>query len=371
MARKRLRSNSDLPDNLYRYGRNNAYFRYRHPETGDYHPMGTDKVRAVAAAKKLNHILVKPCDLVKDVLSASESSVAACIDRYIAERQPVEDMKPSTLKLENYRLDAMRKGLGYLLANDVSVKHCAEWLDGFQGNAYTKHRGTLTKVFAFAVAKGMMTENVALQTLTAPKLGNEKKRKPLNKEWFDLIYQTAPEWLQIAMQFALITLQRRGDIVKVQYSDIVDDHLHVVQEKTEKHGHRAFLAIEIGDSLQALLNQSKTVTPTNCPFVIHRLPARRIPFEGQQHHGQISGEYLGKAFSKARDQHEVFKNMPAQQRPTFHEIRALGGALYLEQGFSKEYVNLLMGHTSQKMTDDYTDRHQQWTSCAADLDINQ
>lgn len=62
--------------------------------------------------------------------------------------------------------------------------------------------------------------------------------------------------------------------------------------------------------------------------------------------------------------------MPAAQRPTFHEIRALGGALYLEQGFSKEYVNLLMGHTSQKMTDEYTDQHQNWTECDASLKLN-
>ncbi len=61
--------------------------------------------------------------------------------------------------------------------------------------------------------------------------------------------------------------------------------------------------------------------------------------------------------------------MPAAQRPIFHEIRALGGALYLEQGFSKEYVNLLMRHTSQKMTDEYTDQHQNWTECEASLEL--
>lgn len=45
----------------------------------------------------------------------------------------------------------------------------------------------------------------------------------------------------------------------------------------------------------------------------------------------------------------------------------LGGAEYLRQGFSKEYVNLLMGHTSQRMTDDYIGQHINWTECRADL----
>jgi len=62
--------------------------------------------------------------------------------------------------------------------------------------------------------------------------------------------------------------------------------------------------------------------------------------------------------------------MPAAQRPTFYEICDLGGFLYLEQGFSKEYVNLLMGHTSQKMTDEYTDQHQNWTECEASLKLH-
>lgn len=73
------------------------------------------------------------------------------------------------------------------------------------------------------------------------------------------------------------------------------------------------------------------------------------------------------SLAKVRDSLDQFKNMPKAMRPTFHEIRGLGGALYLEQGFSKEYVNLLMGHTTQQMTDDYSDLHITWISCSADL----
>ena len=113
--------------------------------------------------------------------------------------------------------------------------------------------------------------------------------------------------------------------------------------------------------------RSRQIKPANCPFILHRLPDRRVPFAGQEHHGQIRGDLLQKHFQKVRDSLPVFQGMPKEERPTFHEIRGLGGALYLQQGFSKEYVNLLMGHTSQRMTDGYTDPHQQWTECAADL----
>lgn len=61
--------------------------------------------------------------------------------------------------------------------------------------------------------------------------------------------------------------------------------------------------------------------------------------------------------------------MDKDERPTFHEIRGLGGSLYLDAGYSEEFVNLLMGHTSMRMTKGYTDQHQEWTECRADLPI--
>ena len=188
----------------------------------------------------------------------------------------------------------------------------------------------------------------------------------LSKPQYDQIYDKAPDWLKIAMALALITLQRRGDLVRVRYSDLDSGVLQVVQAKTGKHGHRAFLKIQSGTTLLDVIRQSREIRPL-CPFIIHRLPKRRVPFQGQEHHAQITGEYLGKEFKKVRDSIPEIKDIPSVQRPTFHEIRALGGALYLEQGFSKEYVNLLMGHTSQKMTDEYTDQHQNWTECKAEL----
>jgi integrase len=367
--RRRSPQHKNLPENLYLVGPNRSGYRYKHPQTGKMHGMGSDKVKAIAAAKKLNAILIKPADLVKAVLHDNEESISACVNRYRKERQSSEDMAPATVKLENYRLNAITKELGHYLANELTVKICADWLDSFQGNAYTKHRGTLVKVFRFAVSKGLMNENLAEKTLTSPRNSEKKIRQVLSKPQYDLIYDKAPDWLKIAMALALITLQRRGDIVRARYSDLEGGVLQVIQAKTEKHGYRAFLKIKSGDALLNVVKKSRDIIPL-CPFIIHRLPKRRVPFLGQEHHAQITGEYLGKEFKKVRDSVPEIKDMPAAQRPTFHEIRALGGSLYLEQGFSKEYVNLLMGHTSQKMTDEYTDQHQNWTECEASLKLH-
>lgn len=366
MGRNRT-TGAGLPDNLYQDGK--GYFRYRHPVTRKFHGMGINKTKAVTAAKKLNLLLVEHTDLVQSVLSDSAESLGDCIKRYKAERQQQTGLAASTMKLENYRLARIEKDIGHLITAEISVRECSNWLDNLNGDAYTKHRGTLIKLFTFAIAKGIASKNPAKETLPVAPDAIRKKRRPLSIEQFQVIRSAAPEWLQLAMDLALITLQRRGDLVKLKYTDINEGQLYVVQSKTEKHGERAYLRITMSESLRSIIEHTRKVKPMNCPFIIHRLPERLNKSKTREHHGQIRGDYLGKQFATVRDSLELFSNMKPEARPTFHEIRGLGGAEYLRQGFSKEYVNLLMGHTSQRMTDAYTGQHINWTECQAELSM--
>jgi integrase len=65
---------------------------------------------------------------------------------------------------------------------------------------------------------------------------------------------------------------------------------------------------------------------------------------------------LSRAFRQARDAAGVGAYLARHQRPSFHEIRALGGDLLLEGGWSKDAVRRLYGHTTEAMTDVYLDR---------------
>nr|WP_256348121.1 tyrosine-type recombinase/integrase [Pseudomonas yamanorum] len=47
----------------------------------------------------------------------------------------------------------------------------------------------------------------------------------------------------------------------------------------------------------------------------------------------------------------------AGERPTFHEIRALGAWLFEQQGFAQEHIQGLMGHADVKMTEHYQSGH--------------
>lgn len=43
-----------------------------------------------------------------------------------------------------------------------------------------------------------------------------------------------------AMLLALVTGQRLGDISRMKFSDIWDDHLHIIQKNREQNRHPAF-----------------------------------------------------------------------------------------------------------------------------------
>ena len=347
---------------------NGIYYRYRHPNTGEFHQMGTDKVKAIQAARKLNSYLSPNTDLVRTVLGDNRFTWDQLVARFKLERQEKEGKKARTTIEENYRLQHIEKGIGKVALEDTTQRMLSEWLDkNFSNNAYTKHRGTLIKLMNFGIAKGMFPDgqvNLAAATLTERE--EPKIRQVLTIDQFRDIRELCAPWVQVAMDIALVTLQRRSDLIKMKYTDIRDGYLYVVQSKTEAHGLSAHLRIKIGDSLSEIISRSRALPPLS-PFIIHRIPDRRVGFQGQEHFAQLRDQTLTKAFSRARDSLPAFKKMPMEQRPTFHEIRGLGGAQYLEQGYSKEYVQLLMGHTTMKMTEGYTDQHGNWTECKAEL----
>lgn len=71
----------------------------------------------------------------------------------------------------------------------------------------------------------------------------------------------------------------------------------------------------------------------------------------------MTADYLTKSFAQARDAPQAYADISAGERPTFHEIRALGAWLYEQQGFDQEYIQRLMGHADMKMTEHYQAGH--------------
>ncbi|WP_148212633.1 tyrosine-type recombinase/integrase [Hahella chejuensis] len=150
----------------------------------------------------------------------------------------------------------------------------------------------------------------------------EKTRKRLSLDEYLRIRFHSPAWMKNAMDLALLTLQRREDIVKMKFEDIKDGYLFVIQEETKKHD-TGYLKIEIGQQLGELLKRCRSDIPS--PYVIHRRPIRKKKRKGDYHWTQIGPEMVSRNFKSIRDsQVGMFDDYQDGEKPTFHEIRALG-----------------------------------------------
>ena len=295
-ARRRKDKSSNLEPNLYKNG---VYFRYKHPVTGHSHSMGRDALAANNAARVLNEKLIKNRDLYREVLKLDKYTFSAVCGRYTKEYLPTKGLKASTLKITEYRIGRLEKDLGQTPLCDLSVERLATYLDdNFKCDPYIKHRGALIDIYKWAITKGIVKENPAEKTLA--KNSAKKMRSPLSLEDFNNIRLNAEPWMQVAMDLALVSLQRRGDLCNLKYDDIHDGRMFIIQEKTEKHGVRARLSIEYGQQLESIINQSRADNIVT-PYVLHERPSRIVKTKSKSHWCQILPDRLSKRFAAARE----------------------------------------------------------------------
>ncbi|MDX1816069.1 MAG: phage integrase Arm DNA-binding domain-containing protein [Marinobacter sp.] len=369
--RKRMRKNREMPDNLYSYIRNGVtYYNYRHPVTKQYHGMGIIKAEAFAAARQLNNLLSRESDLVAQVMGTANQDINHLISRFKKEFLPTKKLADSTLENIGYRLDRIGRDIGDTLIDQVDVQFIANYLDeNYQRDAYIKHRGQLVDLFRFAIMKGLYPSDWPNPAeITYAKTDYGKNRQRLSIEQFKAIHAAADPWMQNAMEIALVTLQGRAEVINMKFADYKNGSIRVIRQKTKKHEH-ARIQIHCPE-LENIISRAR-LSDIACPYIVHRRPDRRKPAVGREHWAQLTANDFSAKFREFRDSCKIFDNIPKNKRPTFHEIRALGSWLYKKQGFDNEtYVQPLMAHADEKMTEGYQKGHQdEYLNVRAELNI--
>lgn len=145
-----------------------------------------------------------------------------------------------------------------------------------------------------------------------------------------------------------MTAQRREDVAAMRFSEIRDDRLHVIQQKTG-----AMLSIPLSLTLPSVGLRLGTVVD-RCRLVSRSDFLISSGMRKNSQYGSIHPDGLTKKFVAARNLTGLkFSENP----PTFHEIRSLSGRLY-EAEYGKEFAQKLFGHKSEKMTEMYLDKRQ-------------
>ncbi|WP_221801863.1 tyrosine-type recombinase/integrase [Oceanobacter mangrovi] len=365
----RMRVHRGLEPNLYKnQSKGRTYYRYKHPLTGQLHSMGTNLAKANAAARILNaKLLPDDEDLAAKVLAHGDIPFAELVARYRTDVISQKKAAAGTLQAYHYRLNRLEQDLGSRPVRSFTVKDCADYLDAnFSRNPYIKHRTTLVELFRYAIVKGIRETNPA--EITYASTPDQKERQRMTVEQYKILHQAAPEWLKIAMELALLTLLGRWEITHAKFADIHDGALWIVREKSKEH-EWAHLRIALTPELESIISRARR-SGVASPYLVHRRPIRAKPNKDTDHWTQFAPNTFTAEFRKLRDSLDTFQSIPSEQRPTFHEIRALGSHLYEKAGFSRDYVQRLMAHADPKMTEHYQTGHgKKWVEVEAGLSL--
>ena len=154
--RARTFKNRDLPANLYPNGK---YWQYKNPITGKKTSINKPMAEAIklanAANAKLLPLLTDNGALLAMITGDAAPKFSGCLERFEKEWLTTKTYAASTLKEIKFKLARYREDLGDLMMGQLDMLTVAEYLDGFENNAYTKHFGLLVNVFAFAATKGL------------------------------------------------------------------------------------------------------------------------------------------------------------------------------------------------------------------------
>lgn len=177
------------------------------------------------------------------------------------------------------------------------------------------------------------------------------KRKRLSFETWERMRELArasrQQWLESLLLLALVTGQRRGDLVKMEFGDIADGHLHIEQQKQAGKGYGARIAIPlslrldaIGMTLGDVIEDCRTAGSVG-PTLLRKAGGGRLD------ESSLSIQFA--ACIRAVCSESAYR---AGEWPSLHEVRSLSARMYGTQGVD---VQTLLGHKHAEMTDLYKD----------------
>lgn len=155
-------------------------------------------------------------------------------------------------------------------------------------------------------------------------------------------------WVQSMLLLALASGQRRADLAKVRFDDVVDGYLRIEQQKEAGKGYGARVEIPLSLRLDC-------IDMTVGDVIEHcRQSAKPGPTLLRQANGRpIEMSSLSARFCEHIKVVLGDKDPGMHKRPSLHETRSLSARTYVEQGMDPAVVQTLLGHKDIEMTEMY------------------
>jgi integrase len=223
------------------YMRRGAYY-FCHPETNEWQPLGKDIAGAFAEYGKL----------VSGQWSGH--NLGDVIDRYRTEVLP-QKRAAKTRADQAKQLEKLKGIFGDMPADKITAQHCYKYLDGRAKHPVAaRHEiSLLGHVFAKAIRWGAATVNPVRTLERTPK---GKRTRYMTDSEYDAVYALANERMRIAMDLALLTGQRRGDLLTLRRAKLTDEGIVFNQSKTG-----AGVLVEWTDEVRKITDRAKALKP--------------------------------------------------------------------------------------------------------------
>ena len=350
--------------------------------TGKKKNIGKDRAIAIAIAREYN-LRMRPAtspsieNLIRESggIAGEAKPFAEHVDHIMA--RAIEDERPSQSTLDDWNNDVLRVKEFFINipACDIELEHVNAYINQYHAdasaNVQNRKVSFLKKLFSYAVDESLMFENPA--TRKKMRRIEEKKRQRLSLDQFTAIRRAAEPWLRTAMDLALQTTHARLEVSRIRYSiskpkngvcgcvwlpqpeNGIYGTLYIHRQKVQKK-EASHVAIPIGEELKRIIDDSRDSVASL--YVVHRIPDRQVKRSKEvSHPTQVAPDYLSRSFSSLRDSLGLCDHLKMDERPTFHEIRALAAHLFDKQGIDPQGR---MAHSDAKSTKIYTQNHIDW-----------
>lgn len=306
MGRTR-KKHKHLPTRVYL--RSGGYYFVDH--LGKWHHLGRDFGTAMAAYGEV-------------MRTVPMRTMADLFDRY--EREVMPQKAPKTRRDNAHQIRRLREVFGHMRPSELRTVDVYGYRDA-RGEktrvGANRELELLSHVCTKARQWGAMTHHPCLRV---EKFRTKPRSRYVSDAEFELVRSLAPAMVQIAMDLALHTGLRRGDILALTRDQVTDEGLGVATSKTGKR-----MVISWSDELREIVERAKAIEPQ----VRRHLVCTR---SGKPYSGNGFNSVWQRVMAKALERGLV-------ERFTFHDLRGKSASDDELEAASKR-----LGHADPRIT---------------------
>jgi integrase len=270
-------------------------------------------------------------------------TVGQLLDRYLIEVVPTKAI--TSQSTNRYFVSALRKAFGNAPLEAIKPQHIYQYVEK-RTKKTSAHREIeiLSHAYTKAVQWGYIDRHPFKGEV---RLEGEAPRSRYVEDWElleALTMETAHKASSVAviqayLRVKLLTSLRRGDMLRLSMSNILEDGLHVTPGKTRKSSGKSII-IEWSDELRAAVDAAKAARPVLSPLLF----CNRM---GKSYIKEEDGTANGWDSNWQRFMDRLIADTKVEHRFTEHDIRAKSAS----DAKTIEHARALLVHSDSRITD--------------------